>query len=115
MTNRLENIGLNIRKYRKQQKITQIELAIMVGIDRAYLSEIENGRTNSSINVLYAIADAFGRNLSDFFGSIQRKQPLKISHIQLIFLDKIKILNMMYSLFNFLEVCINIYGRHATQ
>ena len=58
MTNRLENIGLNIRNYRKQQKLSQVELAIEVGIDRAYLSEIENGRTNPSINILYAVADA---------------------------------------------------------
>lgn len=58
MINRLENIGLNVRKYRKIAKLSQIELAVEVGIDRAYLSEIENGRTNPSINVLYAIADA---------------------------------------------------------
>ena len=43
---------------RKKQNLLQIDLAIMVGIDRAYLSEIENGRTNVSINLLYAIADA---------------------------------------------------------
>ena len=30
----------------------------MIGIDRAYLSEIENGKTNVSISLLYAIADA---------------------------------------------------------
>ena len=58
LVNRLENIGLNIRKYRKQMKLSQVELAVEVGIDRAYLSEIENGRTNPSVNVLYAIADA---------------------------------------------------------
>ena len=58
LTNRLENIGLNIKKYRKQMKLSQVELAVEVGIDRAYLSEIENGRTNPSVNVLYAIADA---------------------------------------------------------
>lgn len=56
--NRLKNIGNNIRTIRKQQHLTQIDLAVIVGIDRAYLSEIENGRTNITINLLYAIADA---------------------------------------------------------
>ena len=69
MTNRLENIGLNIKKYRKLLKITQVELAILVGIDRAYLSEIENGKTNPSISILYAIADALNKNLSDFLNT----------------------------------------------
>ncbi len=67
MTNRLENIGLNIRKYRKQKKLKQIELAIEVGIDRSYLSEIENGRTNPSVSVLYAIADALKIDIAELF------------------------------------------------
>ncbi len=67
MTNRIKNIGNNIKKHRKLQKLAQIELAVTVGIDRAYLSEIENGRTNPSINILYAIADALHVNITDFF------------------------------------------------
>ena len=58
MSSRLQIIGSNIKNSRKKQNLLQIDLAVMVGIDRAYLSEIENGRTNVSINLLYAIADA---------------------------------------------------------
>ena len=67
MSNRLEKIGKNICKIRKQQQLLQIDLAVTVGIDRTYLSEIENGRTNVSVNVLYAIADALGVPITDFF------------------------------------------------
>lgn len=67
MSNRLEKIGKNICKIRKQQQLLQIDLAVTVGIDRAYLSEIENGHTNVSVNVLYAIADALGVPITDFF------------------------------------------------
>ena len=67
MTNRIENIGKNIKKYRKTKQLPQIELAVIVGIDRAYLSEIENGRTNPSINILYAIADALQINITELF------------------------------------------------
>ena len=56
-----------IRNLRKKKQITQIDLAVMIGIDRAYLSEIENGRTNVSLNVLYAIADALNTNITCFF------------------------------------------------
>lgn len=65
MNNRLENIGQAICRIRKQQKLSQIDLAIAVGIDRAYLSEIENGRTNVSIGILFAIADALNISIID--------------------------------------------------
>ena len=65
LTNRLENIGLNIRKYRKQMKLSQVDLAVEVGIDRSYLSEIENGRVNPTINILYAIADSLNVSIVD--------------------------------------------------
>ena len=48
-------------------KLSQVELAVEVGIDRAYLSEIENGRTNPSINVLYALADAMKVDITCLF------------------------------------------------
>ncbi|MBQ9271607.1 MAG: helix-turn-helix transcriptional regulator [Alphaproteobacteria bacterium] len=64
-------MGLNIRKYRKQKKLKQIELAIEVGIDRSYLSEIENGRTNPSVSVLYAIADALKIDIAELFAPYQ--------------------------------------------
>ncbi len=65
MSNRLKNIGINIKKLRKLKHLSQIELAVAVGIDRAYLSEIENGRTNVSINILYAIADSLELSIVD--------------------------------------------------
>ena len=69
LTNRLENIGLNIRKYRKQMKLSQVDLAVEVGIDRSYLSEIENGRVNPTINILYAIADSLNVSIVDLFSA----------------------------------------------
>ena len=50
-------------------KLSQVELAVEVGIDRAYLSEIENGRTNPSANVLYAIADALKIEIENLFAT----------------------------------------------
>ncbi|MBR1601617.1 MAG: helix-turn-helix transcriptional regulator [Alphaproteobacteria bacterium] len=67
MYNRLQNIGSNVKKLRKKKKLSQIELAVEVGIDRSYLSEIENGRTNMSVSVLYAIADSLGVDIAELF------------------------------------------------
>ena len=59
MSNRLQIIGSNIRELRKQQNLLQIDLAVMVGIDRAYLSEIENGKTNMVLESFAAITVEF--------------------------------------------------------
>ena len=67
MQNRLLTIGNNIKTNRKKQNLTQIELAVAVGIDRAYLSEIENGKTNISINILFAISDALEIDINELF------------------------------------------------
>lgn len=67
MSNRLEHIGRQIRTVRKQQNLSQIDLAVMVGIDRAYLSEIENGHANVTVNILYAIADALNVSITKLF------------------------------------------------
>ncbi len=73
LNNRLKNIGNNIRQIRKQRQVTQIDLAVMIGIDRAYLSEIENGRTNVSLNILYAIADALNTDIIQFFNRNEKQ------------------------------------------
>ena len=65
MKNRLQILGQNIKNFRKSKQISQIDLAVAVGIDRSYLSEIENGRRNLSVNILYAIADALEVKISD--------------------------------------------------
>lgn len=67
MYNRLQNIGSNVKKLRKKKKLSQIELAVEVGIDRSYLSEIENGRTNMSVSILYAVADSLGVDIAELF------------------------------------------------
>ncbi len=74
MYNRLKNIGRNIRTIRKAKQIAQIELCVDVGIDRSYLSAIENGRRNPSIAVLYAIADAMEVDIVDI---LKEPQPDK--------------------------------------
>ena len=74
MLNRIRILGANIRRIRKTKKIPQIELCVHVGIDRSYLSAIENGHKNPSIAVLYAIADAMEVDIVDI---LKEPQPDK--------------------------------------
>lgn len=57
---RYRNIGLKIAYYRKEKGYTQTELAQRIGMNVAYLWQIERGnRGNSfSLAILYQIADA---------------------------------------------------------
>lgn len=60
--------------------LTQIDLAVLVGIDRSYLSGIGNGRVNASICVLYVITDALRVPLIRIFET-KREQGVKKKRI----------------------------------
>jgi len=61
----LKNIGRNIVKYRKKQGMTQEDLCGAADIDRSYLSEVENGKANVSVEMLVKISDALECMLED--------------------------------------------------
>lgn len=62
-------LGKRIKRERKRNKITQERLAEIVGISRAYMGYIEQGRNTPSIKVLQKIAKALKIPLSEFFKS----------------------------------------------
>lgn len=51
-------IGLNVRTLRQQKRWSQEELAFNAKMDRAYLSQVENGHKNITILMLADIAAA---------------------------------------------------------
>lgn len=62
-------IGQKIKKYRKNKKLTQIELAQKLGISLSYLSKIEakNCHKSFSLDLLVTIAKNLDLNIKDFF------------------------------------------------
>jgi len=62
-------IGTNIKYYREQSRLTQIQLAEQAGISISYLSKIEaNGCNKSlSISVLNQIANVLNVDIINFF------------------------------------------------
>lgn len=60
-------IGLRIKELRKQNGITQAKFALMTGINRSYLADIEKGHRNFGFDTLEKIVDGFGITYEDFF------------------------------------------------
>ena len=57
------NVGENIQRVRKQQKVSQADLAKTVGISQSMLCQIERGTKNPSLQIGKGIADALGCEL----------------------------------------------------
>ena len=55
-----QKTGLAIVQLRKEQGISQYNLAIKANITFRYLSDIENGKRNLSLNIIEKIATALG-------------------------------------------------------
>lgn len=53
-----------IIRARKEQNITQAELAKMVGTQKSNISRLESGNYNPTLDFLTKISEAFGKNLS---------------------------------------------------
>ena len=58
-------LGKRVRRYRHKKGLTQEDVAFKVGISRAYMGYIEQGRNVPSLEVLQKVAKAIGAKLSD--------------------------------------------------
>jgi transcriptional regulator with XRE-family HTH domain len=62
-----ERVGLNVQRLRRAKDYSQEELAHRADIHQTYLSGVERGRRNPSIQVLERIAKALGADVEEFF------------------------------------------------
>jgi len=53
-------VGINVRRVRLASELSQAALAVMVGVDRAYVSGLELGRRNPTVVTLWHFANALG-------------------------------------------------------
>lgn len=60
---RREILADNIKRFRKEQKITQEELARYVGVTWKQISFYETGRTEPDASVVWSIAERLNVNL----------------------------------------------------
>jgi len=63
------NVGLRIRELRSEIGISQEALANRAEIDRTYVTDVENGRRNISIENLEKLVLALNVGFKEFFDS----------------------------------------------
>ncbi|MCK6603244.1 MAG: helix-turn-helix transcriptional regulator [Bacteroidetes bacterium] len=61
--------GKRLRELRQIKGYSQEDLAHRAGIDRTYMTSVENGKRNISIQNIYKILKALDIPLTDFFNS----------------------------------------------
>ena len=62
-----EKVGQRIKELRTKQGLSQEEFAFKCGLDRTYITSLERGKRNISLENLEKIAKAFNMTLSEFF------------------------------------------------
>ncbi len=76
----LKKTGANIRTIRKGQGLTQLAVAQKAGMDRSYLSQVENGKENIGLATLQAVAEALGVELKDIvaLGEFPKEEETRV-------------------------------------
>jgi len=64
-----QKVGNRIRELRKGLELSQEALALKAEVDRTYVTDVENGRRNISLEVLERIITALKVSYSEFFNS----------------------------------------------
>jgi transcriptional regulator with XRE-family HTH domain len=67
-----KNLGITLKALRAEKGVSQEKLALSTGIDRRYMSDIENGRRNVSLEILEKLAAFFEMKVSELFQRIER-------------------------------------------
>lgn len=68
-------IGKRVRETRKQQKLTQDQLAEMSDLTVGYISHVETARKKASLSALISISNALGITLDELLTGNQLHNP----------------------------------------
>ena len=60
-------LATNVKKLRSKLKIRREELSLALGFDNSYISKLEKGKINITIDKLSVIADYYNVDLVDLF------------------------------------------------
>ena len=73
------DIGVRLRRLRRERKLTQADLARQIGIQQSDLSRMEKGEYRVSLDNLFKILAVFDIKMADFFGNTAAAQPAAAS------------------------------------
>jgi transcriptional regulator with XRE-family HTH domain len=81
-------IGARIAEIRARKGMTQEKLAGKMGIGPKYLSSIERGKENPTLDTLISLSKALGVDLGEIFSFVQIEDPAKRKSMVLSLLDE---------------------------
>lgn len=67
--------GANVTRLREQEHLNKKTLALMVGIGRPFLDEIEKGVSNARLDVIVGMADALCTSPADLLTRHEQYEP----------------------------------------
>ncbi len=76
MTSKLsKQLGVCIRELRLQTGQSQVVFGERCGFYQTYLSRVERGQANPTINAIEVIANAFGLTVFELFDRVREQSP----------------------------------------
>lgn len=69
------NLGERVKTLRKEQDLSQESFSMMIGLTRSYVSKIENGGCNPTLDALFKISRGFGMSLPELIDGIDPQAP----------------------------------------
>lgn len=67
-------LGDELRKARQLAGMSQEKVALQAGVDRSYLSELENNKWSPTVEMLFRICGAIGVTASDVIARVEQRQ-----------------------------------------
>ena len=68
--------GQAIRKFRNKKAISQETFADMCNLHRTYISDVELGKRNVSLENIQKMAEALSINISDIFLEVEKNEGI---------------------------------------
>lgn len=65
MATEAQKLGRNLKRIRKEKGISQGDIVRSLGMDRAFISNIENGKTNPTLATIAKLAKAVGVSIEE--------------------------------------------------
>lgn len=62
-----KKLGENLKKIRTRKNVSQVEIANILGVDRSFISNIENGKNNPTLSTITNLAKALKVPVDELF------------------------------------------------
>lgn len=63
--NNSKKLGQNMKRIRKDKQMTQGDICRKLGVDRAYISNVESGNKNPTLSTITKLAKALGVSVDE--------------------------------------------------